>query len=173
MEDSLITIIAIFIAAILMFIVPMMSMSEMTDDISGVVARIATVDFVDTVRKTGRLTEQDYNKFYNTLATTGNAYDIQLKVQVLDENASKKTTLSDSNIIGENVYYDIYTSQIMENVSKNGVLVLKEGDIFSANVKNTNLTIAQQMQNFFYTIAGNDMYSISGKHAGVVTLNGN
>ena len=34
MGDSLITIIAIFLAAILMFLFPLMSLSERTDDIS-------------------------------------------------------------------------------------------------------------------------------------------
>ena len=34
MGDSLITIIAIFLAAILMFVYPLMSLSERTDDIS-------------------------------------------------------------------------------------------------------------------------------------------
>ena len=34
MGDSLITIIAIFLAAILMFVFPLMSLSERTDDIS-------------------------------------------------------------------------------------------------------------------------------------------
>ena len=42
MGDSLITIIAIFLAAILMFVFPLMSLSERTDDISQLAVATAT-----------------------------------------------------------------------------------------------------------------------------------
>ena len=49
---------------------------------------------------------------------------------------------------------------------------LKEGDMVSVTVKNTNQTIAQLLRNFFYQITGNDSYQIAAKHGGVVTVNG-
>lgn len=33
-------------------------------------------------------------------------------------------------------------------------MVLKEGDIFSTSVKNTNTTLSQQLKNFFYSVTG-------------------
>ena len=42
MGDSLTTIIAIFLAAVLMFIFPLMTMSDRTDDISQLTVDIAT-----------------------------------------------------------------------------------------------------------------------------------
>ena len=54
MGDSLITIIAIFLAAILMFVFPLMSLSERTDDISELAVQTATNEFVDNIRTTGK-----------------------------------------------------------------------------------------------------------------------
>ena len=55
MGDSLITIIAIFLAAILMFVFPLMSLSERTDDISQLAVATATNEFVDKIRTTGKI----------------------------------------------------------------------------------------------------------------------
>ena len=63
MGDSLITIIAIFLAAILMFVFPLMSMSERTDDVSQLAVQTATTEFVDTIRTTGKITLDNYDKY--------------------------------------------------------------------------------------------------------------
>lgn len=174
MGDSLITIIAIFLAAILMFIFPLMSISERTDDVSQLVVETATTEFVDNVRSTGKLTLDNYDAFVQEIAATGNAYEVSMEAQILDENPGVKTTQAETTKIGENVYYTLYTSQIEEQLNKStkNTLNLKEGDIFSVSVKNTNTTIAQILRNFFYSIAGNDTYQVAAQHAGMVTVNG-
>lgn len=63
MEDSVITIIAIFLAAILMFIFPMMAVSDRLDDISQLSVQSETSEFVDRIRKKGVLTLDDYNGY--------------------------------------------------------------------------------------------------------------
>ena len=50
---------------------------------------------------------------------------------------------------------------------------LKEGDIVSVTVKNTNKTISQLLRNFFYRVSGNDTYQISAQHGGIVMVNAN
>ena len=175
MSDTLITIIAIFLAAILMFVFPLMTMSDRTDDVSQSSVQTATTEFVEDIRTTGRITLDKYGKFVEEIAATGNAYDVELEVQVLDENPGKKTSQANSKKIGENVYYSMYTSQILEQLgdaSSNRILALKEGDIVSASVKNTNLTLSQQLKNFFYTVTGNNTYTIAAEHSGIVTTNG-
>ena len=52
MSDTLITIIAIALAAILMFIFPLMTMSDRTDDVSQLTVDTATTEFVDDIRTT-------------------------------------------------------------------------------------------------------------------------
>ena len=95
-----------------------------------------------------------------------------MQIQVLDENPGKKTTQTTKDKIGENVYYSVYTSQIEEVLQNGKNYNLKEGDIFSVNVKNTNQTLAQQLKNFFYTVVGNDTYTIAASHGGMVTATG-
>lgn len=172
MSDTLITIIAIALAAILMFVFPLMTMSDRTDDVSQLTVQAATTDFVDKARTTGKITKANYDEFLQTITSTGNTYDVELGVQVKDSNLSKKASLAQSDKIGENVYYSVYTSQIEEQLNANGAYYCKEGDIISASVKNTNQTISQQLKNFFYTVTGNDAYTIAAESAGIVTANG-
>lgn len=174
MGDTLITIVAIALAAILMFVFPLMTMSDRTDDVSQLSVETATTEFVDDVRTTGKLTLDKYEKFAQSIAATGNTYDIDMEVKVLDENPGKKSAQAVNSRIGENVYYSEYTSQIMQdlNNSTKNQKMLKEGDIFSTSVRNTNQTISQQLKNFFYKVSGNDSYTIAAEHAGIVTATG-
>lgn len=173
MGDSLITIIAIFLAAILMFIFPLMSLAERTDNISQLAVQTATTEFVDSIKTTGRLTLDDYEQYISTLTATGNSFEVDLLIQQMDENPGVKTTQAESTKIGENLYYNKYTSQIQNELNSKGRVTLKEGDIVTATVKNTNTTIAQMLRNVFYMISGNDSYQILGQHTGVVSVNGN
>ena len=170
MGDTLITVVAIFLAAILMFVI-----SERNDDISQLAVQTETVQFVDNIRSTGKITQEDYSNFIQTLAATGNSYDVEMEVKILDENPGKKSAQVQTDKIGENVYYSEYTKQIEDEILKDngkGQKKLKEGDMISVNVKNTNTTIAQMLKNFLYSISGNDTYQIEAKHAGVVMTNG-
>ena len=173
MGDSIITIVAIFLAAILMFIFPIMSLSERSDDIAQLSLQTTTAEFVDNIRATGKLTLDDYDKFLNTLTATGNSFDVDIQIQKLDENPGVKVTQGQKDKIGENIYYSVYTSQIMDELNANNEIKLKEGDIVSVTVKNTNKTISQLLRNFFYRVSGNDTYQISAQHGGIVMVNAN
>ena len=59
MGDSLITIVAIFLAAILMFVFPLMSISDRNDDVSLLAVQTETVEFVDNIRSTGKITQEN------------------------------------------------------------------------------------------------------------------
>ena len=173
MSDTLITVIAIALAAILMFVFPLMTISDRTDDVSQLAVKTATTEFVDRARTIGKITQADYDKFVETIGSTGNTYDVELEVEVRDTNLGKKTSMVQADKIGENASYTVYTSQIEDEMNKNkGIYYCKEGDIISARVKNTNQTISQQLKNFFYTVTGNDAYTIAANHAGIVTANG-
>ena len=172
MGDSMTTIIAIFLAAILMFVFPLMSMSERTDDVSQLSVQTTTTEFVDKVRTTGKLTLDDYEKYISNIIATGNSFDVSIEIQQLDENPGVKTTQTEMTKIGENLYYNIYTSQVEEQLSTKGKITLKEGDRIAVTVKNTNQTIAQTLKNFFYQLSGNDTYQIAAQHSGIVSVNG-
>lgn len=172
MGDSLITVVAIFLAAILMFVFPLMTMADRTDDISNLAVQTATSEFVDDVRTTGKMKLEDYEAYLSELTATGNTFDVEILIQQLDENPGKKTTQAEATKIGENLYYNIYTTQVLEELDSKGRITLKEGDLVTVTAKNTNQTISQMLRNFFYMISGNDSYQIAGQHTGVVAVNG-
>ncbi|MBQ7410555.1 MAG: hypothetical protein IJW20_04140 [Clostridia bacterium] len=179
MSDTLITIVAILLATVLMFIFPLLSVSERSDDISQLSVQTATAEFVDNSRTIGKITMDNYTKLVTTIAATGNSYDVEMEVKVLDENIGKKSAWTQGTVIGENVYYSVYTSQIVEvledkdnKYNSNGVYKMKEGDIFSVSVKNTNKTLSQTIRGVFYSISGSDVYTIAAQSSGVVTANG-
>lgn len=177
MGDTFMTIVAIALAAILMFIFPLMTMADRTDDVTQLTVETATTDFVDGIRSTGKITPEEYNSFIQTINSTGNLYDVEMEVKVLDENPGKKTVQVEREKIGENVYYSIYTSQILDVIAPETgtpkTYGLKEGDRISVKVKNTSQTLAQQLKNFFYTVIGNDTYTIAAENAGIVSTTGN
>ena len=129
-----------------------------------------TTQFVDDVRTTGKITSDKYNKFVENIHSTGNTYDVEIEVKVRDENPGKKTTQANSKKIGEDVYYSIYTTQIENTLKNNNAYNLKEGDIVSVSVKNTNTTMSQQLSGGTSTgLTG----TIAGEASGIVTANGN
>lgn len=170
--ETLTTIIAIFLAAILIGIFPMMAIADRNDDISQLSTQTSVAEFLDTVRKTGKITKENYDSLILNLYSTGNTYDVTLEAQILDENPSKKTTQLDETKIGENIYYSVYTSKIQDELEKNGKYILKEGDKLTVTATNTNTTISQSLKNFFYSLAGNNSYSISAKQTGIIAVNG-
>jgi len=185
MGDSIITVVAILVAAILMFVFPLLSVAERSDDIAQLAVQTATIEFVDNIRSTGKIQESSYNSYIQTLAATGNSYDAEIEVKVLDENPGKKVTWASGDKIGENVYYSIYTSQILETFEKEReqakktndsnsevAYLLKEGDMVTVSVKNTNLTLSQILRNFFYSVTGSNNYQVAAKHSGIVTITG-
>ena len=173
MEDTLISVIAIALAVILMFVFPLMTMSDRADDVAQLAVEVATTEFVNEIRTTGKITPDEYSKFIENIVSTGNTYNIEMEIKVLDENPGRIIT-KETREIGENVYYSVYTSQIEEILSKDkdNIYKLKEGDIITVSVNNTNQTLSQQLKNFFYTVIGKDTYTIAASHSGKVTATG-
>ncbi len=173
MNDTFIVIIAIGIAGILMFIFPLMTIADRNDDITQLTVQTDTNELVDGIRRTGTLTYDEYNSFVSSISATGNAYDVEIQFQILDENPSKKTSSATNVvIIGENVYYSVYTTQIEEELNNKGKYVLKEGDIVSVRVKNRSKTFAQTLRGVWYSVMGDDTYIIFASAAGTVSVNG-
>lgn len=175
MSDTLITVVAILLAVVLLVVIPLQVTSQRVDTMSKLDVDTLTSDFVEQIRTTGELTKDDYYNFNQKLTLTGNTFDINMEFKILDENPGKKTTQTTRDKIGENVYYSVYTSQIEQALEKDGDNVkysLKEGDLVSVTVRNTNLTIGQQLKNFAYKVIGNDTYTISASKSGLVLANG-
>ena len=170
MGDSFATVIAIALAAMLMFVFPLMTMADRKDDTVTLELQTETDRYVKEISTTGKTTLDAYNNFLETISASGNAYDVDITVQVLDENPSKKET-SVTTKIGENIYYTKYTTQVLDELNKR-TLVLKEGDIVTINVRNKNETIGAQLRNFVYKVTGNDAATITATATKMVTTDG-
>ena len=173
MGDSLTTIVAIFLAAVLMFVFPLAAIADRNDDTSQMYVKTTLDNFVNTVASKGTLTKQDYEQLEAQLENTNNSYDIELIISVADVNPGKKT---ENQKIGDTTYYSVYTAQLVNGTTgvldTEGVYYLKEGDYITVNVKNINRTISQMIKNALYGITGNESYVISASATGVVVTTG-
>lgn len=181
MEETTVSIIGIVIAAIIMLIVPLMLISDRADDIAQLTVQTATAQFVDEVIKTGKITNDKYQKFVNRLISSGNTYEIDMELKILDENTSKIVTDKDSTQIGNNTYYSIFTSQIEDiigvsgsntNNNNDGKIILKQGDAISVTVKNSSKTLSQSLKSFYYGTRGTSIQIITATASGTVAING-
>lgn len=173
MNDTLVTIIAIFIAAILMFVFPLMTIADRNDDIAAQAVQQKTVEFVDKERNVGAITGADLTEYKEQIGSLGHVFVTSMEVKKMDDNVGKKTTWTTGTVVGENVYYSVYTDTIeAQAYGPSGKYTLSEGDIISVSSVNKDKTIAQSLRSAFYAIAGKGTYQISGSHSGVVQNNG-
>jgi len=188
MQSSTSTIIAILVAGMLFFIVPLVNLTDRNDNVTQEKVRLIVEEFVTEIKNTGKLTRTKYQDFENKLDSTGNnTYDIEIQIQHLDENPGKKTSQVNYTKIGENVYYSEYTVQVLKRIGikadkeeiadeedflKNEIMQLKEGDIINVEVKNTNNTAAQTLKTSFLGVSSAGEYAIFASSSGMVTTNG-
>ena len=171
MSDTFITVIAIMTVALIMFIFPLMATANQNDSITQTSVQTMVSDFVNTVAKEGKITQSNYDEFLQKLYATGNSYAVELEVQILDDNTSKKG--ENINVIGENIYYSVFTNDIEEKLKSDQVYKLKQGDYIKAKVQNTNVTFGTQMKNFMYSLMGRDTIAIEASGSALVTTTGN
>ena len=149
MDETPISIIAILVSTIIMFIAPLILIADRSDDISQLLAQTATAEFVNEVVTSGKITTDNYQRFVTSLQSSGNTYEIDMEVKILDETTSKVVTQADPTTIGNNSYYSLFTSQIEDKLgissritrnNRTGQLILKQGDGIFVTVKNNNKT---------------------------------
>lgn len=176
MDNTLMTIIGIFLTAVLMFVVPLMSISERNDDIAQSVVQTATSEFVSTISNAGVIRKSDYEAYIQKIASTGNTFDVEIEVQHLDENFGKKNTTTSGDLIGENQRYSTFTTEILDTMyeekGNTQNYVLKKGDNVIVTAKNNNKTIAQTLRTFMYKVTGQGTYQIGASASSLVVNNG-
>ena len=174
MQNSTSTIIALFVAAVFLFVVPLVTLTERNDNVVQENVKLIVEEFVTDIKNTGKLTNAKLQDFENRLAATGNTYNIEMELQILDENPGKKTTQANYKKIGENVYYSEYTTQIFDRLKEpNAVISLKEGDFIYVGVTNQNSTAAQTLKSSFLSFSNAGEHVISANSSGMVNANGN
>ena len=169
MGDSLVTIVAIFLAAILMFVFPLAAISEMNDNEALAMVQSYTTEFVSLIRTKGVITKEDYDAYIQKLYATGNSYAIEFEIKISDVNPGKKT---ENQQFGDTVYYSVFTTQVEEDIKISGKYKLKQGDFVSVSVRNTNTTISQMIKGVLYSVTGDQSYVISAQASGTVISTG-
>lgn len=176
MQNTASTIIAIFVAAVLLFIVPLVTLTNRNDNVTQENVKLIVDEFVTEIKNTGTLSKTAYQNFENRLAATGNTYDIDIEIHHLDENPGKKTAQANYTKIGENVYYTEYTTQVLNKIGidnpSGDTMTLKEGDMVYVSVKNDNSTAAQTLKSSLFNYSNAGEYVISASSSGMVTVNG-
>lgn len=179
MEDTTVSIIGIVLSAIIMLIVPVVLISDRSDDISQLLIQTTTSEFVNDVITTGKITREKYVEFIQSLQSSGNAYEIDMEVKILDENTSQKVVnqYGHEGKVGNNTYYSIYTSQIeeiIENIDESAPqeLLLKQGDGISVTIRNSSKTFSQSLKSFYYKTAEEGIHILSATASGTVAIDG-
>lgn len=174
MGDTVMTVVAIFLAAILLFVFPLMTVSDRADDTSQTYVGALTAQFVDDIRTSTVITQDKYDMFVSKLAATGNTYDVEMVIGKIDENPYKESASDAGPSVGQNLTYKLSTSQIMNLMNQGGgTYKLNTGDSVSVTVKNTNKTISQMLKGVLYTVTGDDTYKIAAQYSGLVVGNSN
>ena len=171
MQKSTATVIAICVSAALLFVAPLVTLTARNDNVVQENVKLMVNEFVIDVQNTGKLTMAKYQDLESKLAATGNTYNVDIELQYLDENPGKKTTQANYTKIGENVYYSEYTTQVL-NQLKNNDIVLKEGDRIVVNVTNENSTAAQTLKSSFLSYSNEGENAITASGSGMINVNG-
>lgn len=170
MSETFTVIIVIIIGTTLMFVIPIMAVSNTQDEISQVAVQSLVAEFDNNAATKGKITQNDYDTFISKLYATGNTYDVEIEHKIMTINPNKG-----EDVLGENLFYSVFESTILDelNNSESGEYLLKKGDYLIVTVKNTNTTIATQIKNFLYSIVGKDTYTIVASASVLVVNTGN
>ena len=100
MQSTTTNVIAICLTAALLFVAPLIALTERNDNVVQENVELIVNEFVTDVQSTGVISQAKYQSLENSLAATGNTYNIEIEVQHLDENPGKKTTQANYTKIG-------------------------------------------------------------------------
>lgn len=167
-DSILITFIGIGIGVVIMFVFPLMAVSERNDDIAQNLAQTATAEFGNKIAISGKIMPSDYYEYEQELFSTGNTFEITIEVQHLDENFGKKNSTTSGDLIGENERYSTFYSN---GIPEEGI-ELKKGDNVIITFKNTNTTMARTLRTFAYKAAGKGASDLAGSYSTMVVNNG-
>lgn len=149
--NSFSKIIAFLLAAVILFLGPLLYMAQKQDAISQSYISHETAKFVDSIKNTGFLDREMYMDFINKIDTTNNLYHIEIvhshKVvePLYDENTG--TLLNDYDIYYRNTYQD----EILDTFDQGKEYNFAPGDYISVTVANRTRTLATKLMELIYS----------------------
>lgn len=172
--DTFSTVIVVGGIILVVTIMTILGISMKSDDVAQQDTVIAITDFVNKCAEEGKITRSNYDVFTSKLKATNHTYKIDIEVKHLDENIGNKSSWTQSSVVGENKYYSVYTSTIMESIDATTPVPynMKEGDIIAVSVKNTDTSITQSITSAFLAGTGNGTAVVSASGSATVKTNG-
>lgn len=152
--SAAVVVVVIFLAAIVMFVFPLMTMSDDQDKVKEVLAEECIDTFLTNCQSKKAITQEDYDNLCLSLGATGRAYKVDFEAKIKDANQAEKHA---STQTGNNVYYTLYTTQVEEMIP----LTLKQGDIVKVTAQTTDKSIAEQLKEAVYQATGKESPNIA------------
>lgn len=157
MKDNISIVVASIIGTILVVLIPLISILDRQDNMSYNVVLTATTNFVDEVKSKGFIDKKTYEKYLDTVAATGNVYDLKLEVY-------RKITYKNASGINVEDALLYNNKDITDELEVSGVYELNVGDEFYISIENTNTPSSVLMYNY---ISGD----ISSKERKIININ--
>lgn len=160
MRDTISIIFASIFMVLVIVILPLFSILDRQDNIAYNVVLTQTSKFVDEIRANGFITENQYEAFVSSLASTGNTYKVTLEAYkhtlIPATNASgtviKDTFIDELELYNTKDIVDYLTNkavneEVDDSNRKQNVYLFEKQDEIYVRVYNTNITAGSVMYN--------------------------
>lgn len=131
MEDAYSKVVAVFIAAILMFLVPVMYFAQRQESIVQMYLFTRTTEFVDAVCNKGEFTKAMYETYQNSVASCNGGYEIKMTARKKELVMVSDYQAGVSYQMCENYYYN---KDILRELLENGKYGFSIEDYFQITV---------------------------------------
>lgn len=169
MQDIAITIIVIIIAAILLFVFPLLATAENKNEVDLAYVQSATTEFVNESAARGVITLESVDGLKQKLATTGNTYNVNLEVNRKTDDVGKKTGWATGANLGEGAFFTLQGTQINEQLESFGQFKLNTGDTLTAKVENSSKTMASSLKSAILGVTESSKSEITATASALVT----
>lgn len=158
MDSPLWKLLGFFLAAVLLFLVPVMSILERQDDVAFTAVFTEVNRFADSARDTGYITPNMYTEFVNRLNATGNTFEVSLRhvksvinpvyrqnganLEFTGEYEINRLSVSETEILST-LFPDNSSLDVFDKARRYD---MKEGDLLFAEVKNKGKTMATALR---------------------------
>lgn len=180
-NSTITTILIIVIVGGLVFIGPLITLTGRIDDVAQQEVKAIVEEYVTDILNTGEITRENYQAFENKLNATGELYDIEIELSVLDENMDVKLAQANKDKIGENGYVIYCTTQILpaigikvddQIVGTDDKILMNPGDKISVTAKSVSPTANKSLLNSLFGISSAGEETITASSSGMCKVSG-
>lgn len=176
--ETISKLVAIVLLVMFIFVVPTFLHSEDADAVSQQAVQAYTVDFVENVKKQGKITQSMYNQFENELGATGHTFEIDFThvhsyvTPVYEGTEVIGTTTNEDHYYSNDIKAALFTKEVSELEAQaghvSGEYHMKKGDYITVHVYNTDQTLSDFFRSMFFGVS-RERSSIEVIYGGTIT----